>query len=93
MKEELLIFKALSEPLRVELLKMINTKEKMCVCELVDSFDISQSKLSYHLKMLLEANLLLLHPHGKWNFYSVHRETLNNILTKQVLDKIFQNNY
>ncbi len=93
MKEELSIFKALSEPMRVELLKMINTKEKMCVCELVDSFDISQSKLSYHLKMLLEANLLLLHPHGKWNFYSVHRELLNNILTQQVLDKIFQNKY
>ena len=48
MKEELLIFKALSEPMRVELLKMINTKEKMCVCELVESFDITQSKLSYH---------------------------------------------
>lgn len=87
-EKALLVFKALADPIRLELLGVINTKDKMCVCELVERFDISQSKLSYHLKMLLEAKLLLVYPQGKWNFYSVNKDFLNNILTSEMIRKI-----
>lgn len=53
-----LIFKALSDPIRLQILKKLYSEESVCVCKLVDMFDISQSKLSYHLKMLLSANLI-----------------------------------
>ena len=90
MEKELVVFKALADPIRLNLLGVINTKDKMCVCELVERFDISQSKLSYHLKMLLEAELLLLYPQGKWNFYSVNRETMKVVLAQEMIDKIFK---
>lgn len=66
-----LIFKALSDPIRLQILKKLYSEESVCVCKLVDMFDISQSKLSYHLKMLLSANLIDKTSQGKWNYYSV----------------------
>ena len=56
-----LIFKALSDPIRLDILKKLYFAESVCVCELTDIFDISQSKLSYHLKLLLSANLISKH--------------------------------
>ena len=38
-----LIFKALSDPIRLDILKKLYSAESVCVCELTDIFDISQS--------------------------------------------------
>ena len=61
----------------------------MCVCELTDIFDISQSKLSYHLKLLLSANLISKTSKGKWNFYSVNKDAISRVLTYEVIQKLF----
>ncbi|MVO76299.1 metalloregulator ArsR/SmtB family transcription factor, partial [Paeniclostridium sordellii] len=50
------IFKALADKRRLEILKTLNKRGSMCVCKLVDEFELSQSKLSYHLKLLLDSN-------------------------------------
>lgn len=90
--QELLIFKALSDPLRLELLRTIQKKERVCVCELTEKFSIQQSKLSYHLKMLLRAELIDVSPDGKWNFYSVRADTLRRYVTESFIKKLFQQN-
>ena len=84
-----LIFKALSDPIRLQILKKLYSEESVCVCKLVDMFDISQSKLSYHLKMLLSANLINKTSQGKWNYYSVNKDSISRVLTYDVIQKLF----
>ena len=84
-----LIFKALSDPIRLQILKKLYSEESVCVCKFVDMFDISQSKLSYHLKMLLSANLIDKTSQGKWNYYSVNKDSISRVLTYDVIQKLF----
>lgn len=84
-----LIFKALSDPIRLQILKKLYSEESVCVCKLVDMFDISQSKLSYHLKMLLSANLINKTSQGKWNYYSVNKDSISRVLTYDIIQKLF----
>ena len=84
-----LIFKALSDHIRLQILKKLYSEESVCVCKLVDMFDISQSKLSYHLKMLLSANLIDKTSQGKWNYYSVNKDSISRVLTYDVIQKLF----
>ncbi|OXX84316.1 hypothetical protein AVM15_05105, partial [Paraclostridium benzoelyticum] len=73
------IFKALADKKRLEILRTLNKKGSTCVCKLVDEFDLSQSKLSYHLKLLLDNNLIVKISQGKWNYYDINKETLKNV--------------
>jgi ArsR family transcriptional regulator, arsenate/arsenite/antimonite-responsive transcriptional repressor len=63
-------FHALSEPLRLRVLELLRNKE-LCVCDLSEALDISQSKLSFHLKVLKEAQLLRSRQEGRWMYYSI----------------------
>lgn len=89
LQRELCVFKALSDPLRLELLRMIERKDRVCVCELTEKFAMQQSKLSYHLKMLLTAELIDVFPDGKWNFYSLRMDTVQDFLSKKAIAILF----
>lgn len=84
-----LIFKALSDPIRLAILKKLYSAESVCVCKLVEMFDISQSKLSYHLKLLLSANLINKTSEGKWNYYSVNKDVVHKVLTYEIIKELF----
>ena len=62
---------ALNDETRVKLLKFINIHGVCCVCDLEKSFDMIQSRLSRHLKILKEAGFLKLERDGRWAYYSV----------------------
>ncbi|OKH15827.1 transcriptional regulator [Fischerella major NIES-592] len=64
-------FHALSEPLRVKVLELLRNRE-LCVCDLCDALGVSQSKLSFHLKTLKEADLVLSRQEGRWIYYSLN---------------------
>jgi ArsR family transcriptional regulator, arsenate/arsenite/antimonite-responsive transcriptional repressor len=64
-------FHALSEPLRIQTIELLRDRE-LCVCELCDRLNIAQSKLSFHLKILKEANLVKAHQEGRWIYYSIN---------------------
>nr|WP_144051408.1 metalloregulator ArsR/SmtB family transcription factor [Geminocystis herdmanii] len=64
-------FQALSDSLRMEVLELLSNRE-LCVCELTEILDIPQSKLSFHLKTLREANLVNTRQQGKWTYYSLN---------------------
>lgn len=83
------IFKALSDEMRLKILQEIAKHEEICVCKLMEQFAIAQSKLSYHLKLLLEASLINVKSKGKWNFYSINMETLQNILSEKMIKTLF----
>jgi len=62
---------ALNDETRVKLLKFMNTHGKCCVCDLEHSFDMIQSRLSRHLKILKEAGFLRVDREGRWAYYSL----------------------
>ncbi|WP_315791772.1 metalloregulator ArsR/SmtB family transcription factor [Fischerella sp. JS2] len=64
-------FHALSEPLRLKVLELLRERE-LCVCDLCDALGVSQSKLSFHLKTLKEADLVLSRQEGRWIYYSLN---------------------
>lgn len=64
-------FRALSDPLRLQVLDLLRSQE-LCVCELCEKLDVSQSKLSFHLKTLKEAELVRARQEGRWIYYSLN---------------------
>lgn len=64
-------FHALSEPLRIKVLEILR-KQEMCVCDLCDMLKVSQSKLSFHLKTLKQADLVRTRQEGRWIYYSLN---------------------
>lgn len=64
-------FHALSEPLRVKVVELLRENE-LCVCDLCEALDVAQSKLSFHLKALKDANLLRSRQEGRWIYYSLN---------------------
>ena len=69
MKSFIKVMKALSDPNRVKIVKLLQHK-MMCVCELQGALGISQPTVSKHLKVLDEADLVGYEKEGLWvNYY------------------------
>lgn len=64
-------FRALSDPLRLQIIELLRSQE-MCVCDLCEKLNVNQSKLSFHLKNLKEANLVHSRQEGRWMYYSLN---------------------
>lgn len=62
---------ALNDETRVRLLRFLDLHGRMCVCELEASFDMIQSRLSRHLKILKDAGFLRVEREGRWAYYSI----------------------
>ena len=66
-------FKALADPVRLQLLNLIATADsgEACACDLVEPVGKSQPTVSHHLKVLREAGLVEADKRGTWVWYSV----------------------
>ena len=82
------LFRALSDPTRLEVLALIaSCDEPVCVCDIVACFDVSQPTISHHLKALRDARLVTATRRGTWSYYTVDtrgvealRAALNSVL-------------
>jgi ArsR family transcriptional regulator len=54
----------------------------ICVCEFEECFEMSQSRISYHLGKLKEAGLVREERRGRWSFYSLDREAAGGLLVE-----------
>ena len=70
MKDFLKVMKALSDPNRVKIVKMLQYK-KMCVCEIREALQIAQPSASKHLKILEDAGLVESMKNGLWVDYQL----------------------
>jgi len=70
MKEFIRVMKAVSDPTRVKILKILE-KRMMCVCELQTAIRSAQSTTSKHLKILEDAGLVDSHKDGLWVNYAL----------------------
>lgn len=64
-------FHALSDPIRFQVLELLRSQE-LCVCELCEHIGVTQSKISFHLKILKEASLVRSRQEGRWIYYSLN---------------------
>src|ERR1044071_2508912 len=74
------VAKALGDPIRLQLVDVLRKHAgKVCVCELVPLFDISQPTLSHHLKKLREAGIVAYERPGLWAYYYVRPDALKEL--------------
>ncbi len=71
------IFKALSDPNRLRIVKMLQ-KQALCVCEITAILQLSASTVSKHLSILRDAGLILDSKDGKWVNYRLTDSPENN---------------
>jgi len=71
MEEFLKIIGALNDETRVKLLRFIKENGEVCVCDIESSFNMVQSRVSRHLKILKDAGFLRVDRRGKWAYYSI----------------------
>ncbi len=72
-KEYALLFKALADQTRLEIVDLISCGE-LCACEILKSFSFSQSTLSYHMKLLTDSGLVNVRRDGKKMMYCIDPE-------------------
>jgi len=72
---------SINDETRLRILRFINENDEVCVCDIENSFDMIQSRVSRHLKILKEAGFLKVERKGRWAYYTV----------RNPLDKFRQN--
>jgi ArsR family transcriptional regulator len=74
------VAKALGDPIRLQLVDVLRKHAgKVCVCELVPLFEISQPTLSHHLGKLRAAGIVDSERRGLWAYYYVKPEALKEL--------------
>lgn len=72
-KQVTVIFKALCDDNRVQILRLLRDGER-CGCRLLEEMSLSQPTLSHHMKILCDSGLVRARKDGKWIYYSVSAE-------------------
>ena len=74
------VAKALGDPVRMQLVDVLRSHAgKVCVCELVPLFDLSQPTISHHLKKLRDAGIVGSERRGLWAYYYVSPDALKEL--------------
>ncbi len=75
--DEYLVFKAIGDPVRIDILKFLSGGAK-AVGEIVDAFELSQPAISHHLGILKTAKLVKMEKKGRSILYSVNDGCIAN---------------
>lgn len=74
------VAKALGDPVRMQLVDVLRKHAgKVCVCELVPLFELSQPTVSHHLKKLRDAGIVGSEREGLWAYYYVKPDALKEL--------------
>lgn len=71
-------FHALSDETRLQIIDRLSDGEQ-CVCDLTDMLETGQSRLSFHLKTLKDAGILTDRREGRWVYYSLNPEVIEEV--------------
>lgn len=75
LKDYALLFNALADEFRLKILLYLYINGEKCVCDISAYFNITQSSISYHLKILSDANVINKKQVAVWNYYSVNKNS------------------
>lgn len=71
-------YKALGDETRLKIIELLFNKE-LCVCEIFESFNLSQPAISHHLRILKQAGVVNDNRVGKWIYYGLNPDTLTKV--------------
>lgn len=73
-------FKVLADPTRLRILHLLSRNEEpLCVCDIVDHFDLGQPTISHHLKILRDSCFVKTERHANFIYYSLNRDCINGL--------------
>jgi len=72
-------FKALADPTRVSIVNRLACTDECCVCDLTETFDLSQPTVSHHLRILRDAGLVEAERRGTWAYYRLVPEAIERL--------------
>ena len=75
-----LIFVALSEPVRLQIIRLMTAYGEICTCEIASALHLKQPTITHHLKLLEGAGVIYRKPKGKWTFFGITGERVNDVL-------------
>ena len=76
------VFYALSDEIRLKIVRLLISHSELCVCQFQEIFGISQPNISFHLRVLRDAGLIKSRKEGKWSYYSLNTD---NPVLKQLI--------
>ena len=82
------IFQALSDPIRLEILKRLDTQIS-CACHELE-IDLPKPRLSHHYKTLRESGLIRVTVQGKYHYLTIRREELDEVFPG-LIDSVLRN--
>jgi ArsR family transcriptional regulator, arsenate/arsenite/antimonite-responsive transcriptional repressor len=85
------VFRALADPIRLELLAHVAARGPLCVCHLQDELSYAQPRISKHLATLRRAGLVTTRREGTWVYYSVEEEALE--IAREFIDQLQRSLY
>ncbi|WP_428737913.1 ArsR/SmtB family transcription factor [Sulfurimonas sp.] len=62
---------SINDETRIKILRFIDDNGEVCVCDIENSFDMIQSRISRHLKILKDGGFLKVRRDGRWAYYSI----------------------
>ena len=74
------IFRAIGDPHRLQIL-MLLLENELSAGEILKALDVVQSTLSHHMKSLVDAGVVTATRHGKWTYYSLNTEILEETVS------------
>ena|SRR5690625_2332012 len=83
------ILKALSDENRIQILSLLKNNE-LCACVLQENLNLSQSGLSYHMKILINSGLVDSRQEGKWTHYKINEKNAKEAI--DIFKKILNQN-
>ena len=72
------IFKVLSDSNRLQIIDMLSCGE-MCVCKILEKFNITQPTLSHHLKVLADSGIVVSRKESNWMYYKLNDKKMKEI--------------
>ncbi len=79
---------ALADPIRVQMVQLLGQQPDLCTCEFEELLGLGQSKVSYHLRILLEAGIVTRETHGTWSHYSLRNSGILDRLRALVAEGV-----
>lgn len=74
-----LALKAIADPVRYEIIQQLKQHSELCACHLLATFSVTQPTLSFHMKKLVEAQLVKARKEGTWMKYSLNESMMEEI--------------
>ncbi len=74
------VFKAISDETRLKIIDLLSSN-RLCACDILEQFSISQSTLSYHMKILSDSGLVKGEKEGSWVRYALNQERMSEVMS------------